>query len=54
MLKLWLVPAAAVLFWIVLAASSVAELGTLQPSLRAAAGVVHSPRVPRARVKGIR
>jgi len=43
MLKLWILPLVAALFWIVLTASSLAELGTLTPSLRAAAAARNAP-----------
>ena len=47
MLKLWILPALAVLFWIVLTASALAELSTLSPTLRAAAS--RTRNVPLAR-----
>ncbi len=49
MLTFWIRPAAAVLFWIAVAATTLAELTTVRPSLQAAAGVVEPVAAHRSR-----
>ena len=55
MLRYWIRPAAAALFWIAVAGSTVAELTTIGPSLEAArARTVGGPAHPAASVAAAR